>query len=103
MTLSVFSALADVVSEALGEPVTYTPDGGQQSAIRGVVTIRKEQDPFSEVPVVMEVAQVSLRTIDVPAIAQGDAITLRERSFVVIATYPDGEGMVRVTLEDALV
>jgi hypothetical protein len=97
----VFRGLPRAFKSALGEAITYTPAGGDAEALTGIFTA----DFYApveggEVQVESAAPAVSLPSADVPAAAQGDAVTVGETDYKVVSVQPDGMGMTALILRE---
>lgn len=102
MAARVFSGVGRAVTQALGEAVTFTPQGGSAASLQGVFTrdyIAAGKDGDLSVESVSPA--VSVRAVDAPSLAQGDGFTIEAIDYVVVEVMPDGLGMVTALLHEA--
>ena len=98
----VFSGVGRVFTSALGEGVTYTPQGGAGVSVRGVFTrnyVAVGADGDLSVESVSPA--VSVRAADAPNAAQGDGMTVGAQDYTVVEVQPDGFGMITLILHEA--
>jgi len=98
----VFGPAARIFQSALGETVTYTPQGGDAVSLQGIFTA----DYYAaleggELQVASTKPAVSLPVADVPNAAQGDGVTVQGTAYTVAEVQPDGMGMVALILHEA--
>lgn len=98
-----FDGLADIFADTLGEPVTYTPEGGSAVAITAIWTERTiDVVVGSEAQSDAGVTTLKVRAEDVTP-AEGDiAVRDADGKTMVVTTpiLPDGKGMIRCNLAD---
>ncbi|MFW6299490.1 MAG: head-tail joining protein [Oceanicaulis sp.] len=98
----VFAGVPRAITSALGEPVTYTPVGGQAVEVRGVFTrdyiVAGQEDQLSAESFA---PAVTLRAADCPNRRQGDAFSIGGEEFTAVEVQPDGRGMVVFILHEA--
>ncbi|WP_430430198.1 head-tail joining protein [Oceanicaulis sp.] len=97
----VFAGVGRAFTTALGESVTYTPQGGAGVSVQGVFTrnyVAVGQDGDLSVESVSPA--VSLQSSDAPSAAQGDGVTVGAHSYEVVEVQPDGFGMVVLILHE---
>lgn len=97
----VFSGVGRIFANALGETVTYTPQGGSAVSLQGVFT----QDyrvvgENGDLQVESIRPAVSLENADVPNAAQGDAVTVSGTNYRVVEVMPDGTAMTTLILHE---
>lgn len=98
----VFAGVPRAITSALGEPVTYTPSGGQAVEVRGVFTrdyLAIGQD--GQIQTESASPAVTLKAADCPNAAQGDAFTIGAETFTAVEVQPDGRGLVVFVLHEA--
>lgn len=95
--------LISAVRDALGEAVTYTPQGGDAQSITAVYRRGERRavvaDGFSEVQIETSIV---LRLSDVTGtVAQGDAVTAGGTNYTVADVQRDTGGGARLVLREA--
>ncbi len=93
----VFDGLPDIFIETFGEPVSYTPAGGDPVAISAIWT----QEPIEvllgdNIAVDAGKTQMSVRAVDVTP-REGDSVTrIADNTTMTVVTpiRPDGKGMI---------
>jgi len=101
--MGVFDGLPGIFVDTLGEPVTYTPDGGSPLSIQAIWTERTIDVVIgSEAPADTGVTTLKVRAEDVTP-AEGDTVTRDSDGSTMRVTtpiLPDGKGMIRCNLAD---
>lgn len=96
------AALAQTATVAtLGEATTYTPEGGQATAVNGIFSNTFiEVDPDLGVPISTNAPNVFYKHSDLPGEpAEGDQVTIRETNYVVSVIQKDGQDGYRLKLK----
>lgn len=94
---SLFDAVAARVVAKHGVVGAWTPDGGDPVELLGVF----DHDYFSDtggVGAQTRRAEFKIATAHAPAIATGDALTVKGMNFIITELQPDGAGMTEVIL-----
>lgn len=98
----VFAGVPRAITAALGEPVTYTPTGGQAVEVRGVFTRDYlPVGPDGQIQAESAAPVVTLKAEDCPDPKQGDAFTIGLDDFTAVEVQPDGRGLVVFILHEA--
>ena len=98
----VFAGVPRAIIAALGEPVTYTPSGGQAALVRGVFTrdyLPVGQD--GQIQVESASPAVTLKAYDCTNAGQGDSFIIDGQAFRAVEVQPDGRGLVVFVLHEA--
>lgn len=82
-----------------GVDVVYTPQGGASVTIRVIFDDEFREVSGGEVDFALHQPKFMCRTVDVPAIAEGDAVVYNGISYEVTVVMTDGTGMTAVMLE----
>ena len=82
-----------------GREVTYTPEGGSPRALSGMLQAMSEISGAETVDIVTARPVLSVRTIDIPEIQEGDAISIEAQDYEVAVIQPDNEGITELILE----
>jgi hypothetical protein len=98
----VFGPVPRIFQSALGETVTYTPQGGSAVSLQGIFTA----DYYAaleggELQVASTKPAVSFPVSSVPNAAPGDSVTAQGTDYEVAEVQPDGMGMVALILHEA--
>lgn len=96
---------ADDILDFLGiddfaENATYTPSGGSASTVVGIFDAPQASRSITDMgDVTIPAPQFVCRTIDVSAVAEGDALTVRSVAYYVRVVLHDGTGVTTLLLE----
>jgi len=82
-----------------GRAITYTPDAGSPRSISGMLQEFTEIVNQGSVDVMATYPVLSVRSVDIPEIATGDAITVAAVNYKVVNIRPDNEGIIELILE----
>ena len=93
------AAEAETAFGDFDEAVTWTPQGGSATLVRGIHDLVSELLDLGEIIEADGVAaRLDLPTASVPGIRIGDAVTVRGATYRVVGTEPDGTGRTIVVL-----
>lgn len=103
MANAVFDGLADIFTDVLGEPVTYTPSGGAPRSIQAIWTEVADEFALGD-HAASDISRTTLSvraedltpTEDDVATRDADGKTMK----VTTPILPDGKGMIRCNLAD---
>ena len=82
-----------------GRLIIYTPDGGTPRNIIGMLQEYTEIVNQGSVDVMATHPVLSVRVVDIPEIATGDAISVGGVNYKVASIRPDNEGIIELILE----
>ena len=82
-----------------GRTITYTPDGGSPRIVAGMLQSYAEVAGGESVDVIINTPILSVRTADVPEIAEGDAFSIDGQDYTAAAVRSDNEGITEIMLE----
>lgn len=82
-----------------GVSVTFTPDGGSASTIVGILNNEFQLVDVGETGVESTMPVLTVRTADVPSLAQGDAFVIDSVNYKSVIVRPDGTGVTEIQLE----
>ena len=87
--------------QALGEEISYVPEGGLALAIQAIVDLNFEQvDPNTGAIVSSNQPMIGVRDLDLPAPPdEGDRCTVRGLEYRVVERQQDGQGGSRLILK----
>jgi hypothetical protein len=98
--MSIFDGFADIFTETLGEPVTYTHAGGEPVTINAFIETTAVIANFNGADTNASNVVAHVRASDVPLITQGDGLADATRNFKIVEPISaDGRGMLSLTLE----
>ena len=86
-------------TSAHGSSVTYTPSGGSASTINGILNNEYELVDVGDVGVENQVPILTVKSSDVPTIAQGDTFVIDSTTYKSVIVRPDGTGITEIVLE----
>lgn len=87
-------------TNAHGTSVTYTPSGGSASTINGILNNEYELVDVGDVGVENQVPVLTVKSSDVPSIAQGDSFVIDSTTYQSVIIRPDGTGITEIVLEE---
>ncbi len=82
-----------------GREVTYTPQGGSPRTLSGMLQAMSEISGAETVDIVTARPVLSIRSIDIQEIGEGDAISIDGDDYEVAVVQPDNEGITELVLE----
>ena len=83
-----------------GTSVTYTPAGGSESTINGILNNEFELVDVGDTGVESSMPVLTCRTSDVSSVAQGDSFVIDSTTYQSVIIRPDGTGITEIVLEE---
>ena len=83
-----------------GTSVSYTPVGGSSNTIVGIFNNEYELVDVGETGVEASLPILTVKTSDVPNLAQGDSFVIGSTTYKSVVNRPDGTGVTEIQLEE---